>query len=286
MVLPSMSEQSFPLVCLFLVMSVGVSHGALDYLKGHEVLKTFERAQIKTFYVVYAAFACIIVGIWYLSPFALLTTFLLLAAYHFGKEDSEFAPGTQRGFQRVLYLLKGSAITMAPLTFHPQETETIFLTLNLSVTEILTVNVCSGILILSLLSNILLGWRCARSTLVLLMDFASIVILNWMLHPLVAFSLYFCFLHSIRHSLEMMSEMKGRLAQRLFRFIRQALPLTVTTAVFFVIALYALLSNFSLSESTNKVIFLGLAALTFPHVLLEYLFEARVVHRESEGTVI
>ena len=57
------------------------------------------------------------------------------------------------------------------------------------------------------------------------------------------------------------------------------------TAIAFVTVLYALLNNFTLSDSTNKVIFLGLAALTFPHVLLEYLFEARVVHRESKGSV-
>ena len=83
--------------------------------------------------------------------------------------------------------------------------------------------------------------------------------------------------------MELMGSMHGRASERLITFIRKTLPLTCVTGVIFALALYGLLINFSLDDSTNKVIFLGLAALTFPHVILEYLFESRVVSSSDLG---
>ena len=53
----------------------------------------------------------------------------------------------------------------------------------------------------------------------------------------------------------------------------KAIPLTFVTAVIFLFAIY-FLNNFNkLDEAIYKVIFIGLASLTFPHILLEYLLE-------------
>jgi hypothetical protein len=56
-------------------------------------------------------------------------------------------------------------------------------------------------------------------------------------------------------------------------FIKKAVPLTLLTAVFYVISLYFLANYYQLSDAILKVIFIGLASLTFPHILLEYLLE-------------
>ena len=40
----------------------------------------------------------------------------------------------------------------------------------------------------------------------LLMDFLSILILNYFLNPIIAFTIYFCFLHSIRHSISLIKD--------------------------------------------------------------------------------
>tara|TARA_B100001559_G_C15945570_1_gene369648 strand:+ start:128 stop:412 length:285 start_codon:yes stop_codon:yes gene_type:complete len=58
-------------------------------------------------------------------------------------------------------------------------------------------------------------------------------------------------------------------------FVKKALPLTIITALAYLFSLY-ILSNYSeLNESIYKVIFIGLASLTFPHILLEYLIEKK-----------
>ena len=41
-----------------------------------------------------------------------------------------------------------------------------------------------------------------------IMDFSSILIINYFLNPLLAFTIYFCFLHSIRHSLTLVFELE------------------------------------------------------------------------------
>ena len=57
------------------------------------------------------------------------------------------------------------------------------------------------------------------------------------------------------------------------KFITKAIPLTFVTAVIFLFAIYFLNNIYKLDEAIYKVIFIGLASLTFPHILLEYLLE-------------
>ena len=56
-------------------------------------------------------------------------------------------------------------------------------------------------------------------------------------------------------------------------FIKKALPLTILTAFLCLLSLYLLNNVYDLSDSILKIIFIGLASLTFPHILLEYLLE-------------
>ena len=51
------------------------------------------------------------------------------------------------------------------------------------------------------------------------------------------------------------------------------MPLTILTAILFVISLIILKNYYVLDSAISKIIFIGLASLTFPHILLEYLLE-------------
>ena len=105
------------------------------------------------------------------------------------------------------------------------------------------------------------------------MVFFSIIILNIFLNPLLAFTIYFCFLQSFRHSIKLIFELNKNLKKGIFLFIKKALPLTIMTGIIFLVVLNFLNYEFKLDESVNMVIFIGLASLTFPHILLEYLIE-------------
>jgi hypothetical protein len=56
-------------------------------------------------------------------------------------------------------------------------------------------------------------------------------------------------------------------------FVKKALPLTILTVVFSLISLHLLSNSYNLDSAILKLIFIGLASLTFPHILLEYFLE-------------
>ena len=105
------------------------------------------------------------------------------------------------------------------------------------------------------------------------MDYLSILILNFFINPILAFTIYFCFLHSIRHSLSLISELDNNFNKGLNKFIKKAIPLTVLTAIIYLLSLFYLNKYYPADQAIYKVIFIGLASLTFPHILLEYLIE-------------
>jgi len=130
-------------------------------------------------------------------------------------------------------------------------------------------------IILSTLSNILLfSKHFELKKFTIFLDFFSIIIINYYFSPLTAFTIYFCFLHSIRHIISLMSELDNNDLKNGFKiFTKKALPLTILTAIFCLIGLYFLSNTYNFNSSILKIIFIGLASLTFPHILLEYLIE-------------
>ena len=109
---------------------------------------------------------------------------------------------------------------------------------------------------------------------VLFLDMLSIIILNYVFSPIIAFTVYFCFLHSIRHIISLSIELdKNDFSNGVKIFIKKALPLTVVTAILYLVASILLSKSYGLNDVIVKVIFIGLASLTFPHILLEYLLE-------------
>ncbi len=266
----------FLFVCLLLVASIGISHGALDNMKGAKLLKIFNLKSMLTFYVGYSAVSIIVICAWLLSSTFLLFLFLLVASYHFGKEDSEFLFHSKKFFLDILFFLKGSVVISAPLLFHYTDTINIFNTIGMNtdlfifsdyyfIISVFFISIISSIAIVLVAKN--------PYASILIIDLCAILILNYFCHPLFAFTLYFCFLHSVRHSITLMQDLDKDLSKSIKMFIRKSLPLTIVTAFIFVVAFIFLMSEYDINSSINKVIFIGLAALTFPHIILEYILE-------------
>ena len=79
---------------------------------------------------------------------------------------------------------------------------------------------------------------------------------------------------SVRHSLSLIYEIDSNdFKVGFYKFIRKSLPLTLITLLLFIISLYFLANYYAFDDAVLKVIFIGLASLTFPHILLEYLIE-------------
>ena len=85
-----LKNNSLVMLCLFLILTIGISHGSLDNIKGKKLLKFFNIKSMSTFYIGYSLISLLIILIWIILPKILLSIFLIVAAYHFGKEDTEF----------------------------------------------------------------------------------------------------------------------------------------------------------------------------------------------------
>ena len=260
---------------LFLILTIGISHGSLDHIKGYELLKKYQIRNKIIFYLSYLLIGIFIIFMWFILPSFTLIVFLLVATYHFGKEDS-LGENSQSFFK---FLIFGLPIILAPLSFHFDETLNIFKVLyieNENLINILYFFQEKKVFIILLAISLIIG--CYFSDYEHATSFISekvaIVLLNITCHPLIAFTIYFCFLHSIRHSISLISELdQNNLKNGLKLFIKKALPLTILTATFCLIGLYILNNSYNFDNSVVKVIFIGLASLTFPHILLEYLIE-------------
>ena len=278
-----------PLFCLFLILIIGVSHGSLDHVKGGKLLKIFKIENITLFYLSYILLAVMVVTLWVLIPSILLIIFLLVASYHFGKEDTQFLHNYNSHFMGILYFLKGSLVILAPLYFHFDETIAIFKLLlidnenfysSLSFIENNRL-IDLGITLSSISSIILFIKKFNLRNFSIFFDYFSILILNYYLSPLIAFTSYFCFLHSVRHSITLIYELdNNNIKNGLLSFIQKAMPLTILTAIICLVGIYLLNFKYDFDNSIIKVIFIGLASLTFPHILLEYLLDKN----EKQGT--
>ena len=168
-------------------------------------------------------------------------------------------------------------VILAPLLFHFDDTINIFKILylkeNLLIHNLIYLfenNYISYFLTISVLSNFFIYKINLVSIVAIFVDIIIILFINILYSPVVAFTIYFCFLHSIRHIISLILEMKINFN----KFVKKAAPLTLITALIFVICAWVItLNNYSLDGAILKVIFIGLASLTFPHILLEYLLE-------------
>ena len=274
-----LNELIISFVCLFFILSVGISHGAIDNYKANKVLKIYKINNKIIFYLIYTLISLLVIILWFFFASLTLLVFLLLASYHFGREDTSFLNIGNSNFDQLFYLIKGSLIIFAPLFFHIDETLKIFEVLLIN-DEVLffikdqhwIVNICLALGILGYLYFIFK--KKFKDFEILLLDIFSILVLNFIFSPLIAFTIYFCFLHSIRHIISISYELDpGSFLDGVKAFIKKALPLTIITAVLYLLAIVFLSNSYGLNDSIIKVIFIGLASLTFPHILLEYLIE-------------
>ena len=268
-----------PFICLFLILSIGISHGAMDNFKSNKLLIIYKINNRSIFFVLYILISSFVILLWILYSSLTLLFFLLVASYHFGREDTSFLHRGNSYIDQILYLIKGSLIVFSPLFFHFDETLKIFETLLLS-KKVLTFFEDEHWIINIFLSLSILGYfyfvykNKFKDYEILFLDLFSILILNYVFTPLIAFTIYFCFLHSIRHIISISYELDPtNFFKGIKSFIRKALPLTIITAVLYFLAIVFLSNSYGLNDVIIKVIFIGLASLTFPHILLEYLIE-------------
>ena len=67
------------ILCLFLILTIGISHGALDHLKGYKLLNKYKISNNIIFYIGYLLIGFAFIFLWLIVPAFILLLFLIVA---------------------------------------------------------------------------------------------------------------------------------------------------------------------------------------------------------------
>ena len=98
-----------------------------------------------------------------------------------------------------------------------------------------------------------------------------ILIVISLFDPLTGFALYFCFVHTFKHIKAILADTSKHISNKKFIFISTTV-FTILTWLGGCLAIIFMSNNISFDESLIKTIFIGLAALTLPHMTLVDFF--------------
>jgi len=246
----------------------GLPHGAADaWIAAREGLAG-NSLRTAAFLAGYTAAAMLVVGAWLVVPVLSLTLFLSISVWHFG-DDS------RQGLHPLARISTGLIILGAPAVFHAAAVSDAYRVLagdqTAAIVAVQGVLFWLACLVLPLTlaltpAKVPLVERASRGRIKHLVEMIVLTALAALLSPLLYFAVYFCGIHSPRHL--------GRV-MRLFpergglKFWGTVLALTLVSILVGAAAWAWLTTSGQRPEAAGlKVLFIGLAALTLPHMLL------------------
>ena len=252
------------LVALAAVVIIGLPHGALDGAIAIHLGMSRNLLSLTRFLVLYIAAAAAVVGAWMMAPVACLLVFLVISMLHFGMGDVRAG----NGWQGMLEALAHGGLVVAGISqMHRDEVDVIFGYLVDGNTllvwqglEIISIFVAVALLFCVVQGVINPRWRGGLAELVIMGAIFAFT------SPLVGFAIYFCLVHTPRHVRSILSSVSSGVSRRLM--VSQAVLFTVASWVAGGLAFWLLLGAETAEAALMRVVFIGLAALTVPHMIL------------------
>tara|TARA_B100000212_G_scaffold335594_1_gene307759 strand:- start:2289 stop:3206 length:918 start_codon:yes stop_codon:yes gene_type:complete len=262
-------------LCFIFIITIGASHGAFDKSKGKKILNHFKIENTFVFYFLYISTIFTIILSWVYVPQILTFLFLLISVYHFGGEDLEYYLSYKSNF--VENILRGIIVLLTPLLIKTELTLYLFDLVGLSFPLYSFEFIQSYYYLLTsllLFSILYFTYKINFVNMKLLFIAESSMIFMSFIYfsPFVAFTLYFCFLHSPRHYYNSIKELKKNLDfSSINQINKDIISLTIATISMFIVSFIFLYYRYPLNESIYIASIIGLASLTFPHIIVELI---------------
>ena len=240
-----------------LILLLGVPHGALDAVFVRQLTSIRSAAGWSLFTLAYLAAAAAVVVVWWFSPGIFLATFLLISALHFSGDPEGRTPA----LFRVLY---GGAIIFCPLTLHAVEVAELFAALAGESAGKSTVAALQWAAWPWLAAIVIAAIAGARQNLARSIELVSVTALLTLTPPLIGFTIFFCAMHSARHVLRTRDYSTAGTFRHLLRIAAWPMLATVAGAA----VAWWLSDGKPLEMRLAQLLFVGLAALTVPHMIV------------------
>lgn len=239
-----------------LIVLLGVPHGALDPLFAHMLPQLNSRAAWLGFVALYLLLAALVVVVWWHFPLVFLIAFLAVSVLHFSGDLMAGATFSER-------LVYGGSVIVLPAFWHSAELTRLFaqlVGLSAAVPVVTTLQLLAWPWLLWMMLVVV---RSSRRDGRFALEILALGLLALTATPLLGFAIYFCAMHSPRHILR--TWQYAGVAPR-----RMALVALLPLLAVLVLGLlgWYFLPPASADERTLKLLFVGLAALTLPHMVL------------------
>ena len=269
---PQWVQQAEYLLALLLILVIGLPHGATDHLLFRQLAREKGKpVSMVRFYIVYVGLVLAYGVLWALLPLPALILFLLVSVYHFGQSNWNYlAPRAW-----VMHLSWGAFVLFVPVVWHFDESREILKTmLRQELPEIsqgIRTAVVAGLFLLNQGLIIQKTARKALGTWGGILESVNLWILLGMflaLPLLLGFSIYFAGWHALSSSLDQIAFFRrDRIGFGVRQYIRAAAPYTLMALVGLGL-LYVAWSNMAPGVLEPGLLFMFIAAVTLPHILL------------------
>ena len=258
-----MSVDVLNLIGLLAVVFIGLPHGAMDGALAIHLGWMNRPIKAATFLLAYVGLAALVVGMWLIVPTVGFLVFLAISLFHFGRGD--IVPRAKE-HQLAEVLMRGGLVLAGISILHRSEVDSIFEVLVGSDTELVWLFLQAvGVLTLVLIPYVILS-KSQQERTAASVEVIGLLALFAIAPPLLGFAIYFCGVHSVRHFRHMGTMLKSTLQQ--IQVTRTTVIFSLMTWAVGLLVLANQSASIGLEPALLQVIFIGLAALTVPHMIL------------------
>ncbi len=252
---PDESINNLMILSIFIFV-LGVPHGAIDPLFAQKLLQITNWRSWFKFILIYLLWALGMVVLWVTSPVLFMFTFLVLSILHFSRDLNSTTPFVTKA-------LYGGAVIVLPTIFHLQRMTDLFS---------MILDPQSGYLVGSVIARVSIPWaallviaicfECQRNRAQAI-EISALTLMAILAQPLIAFTVFFCLMHSLRHIIRSKDFVGVKWSKM---GATAAWPMALSAVA--VLLCWTLLPNRGDYSKVLQLVFVGLAALTVPHMIL------------------
>jgi Brp/Blh family beta-carotene 15,15'-monooxygenase len=247
-----------------LVALLGLPHGALDHRVASALWPLITRRDHAVFIAGYIGLALAVVVLWIIAPGIALGAFLIYSALHFSDDWR-----ADVGLWQSLPL--GISVIALPALVFQSDVAVLFGFLIAEPTATLFAALLHKMAIAAIIASVLCLVVNLRAAPWVAVEYALLVATALLTPPLIYFVIYFCLLHSPRHFLLT----AGLLGLTPLQGLRAAWPILMATlAITALGAIVLAVFTPAFEPATVQIVFIGLAAVTVPHMLLTAVFRS------------
>jgi len=263
------------IVCGCLIGLVGLPHGAID----HILYSSLALKNMYIFYFIYLSLMVSYVVLWYMFPVVAMVIFLIISAYHFG--ESQLSNIKQNKIAAMLhYFIWGMHLLSTYITYQYDVLLTLlgenqmkqFVGLLGTKEDQSILLYVSGIVLLGFFVQLFLRSKMSLQQIMQEVYVLFLIHISFYLFgPLVGFTLYFVFLHSMKVIQDEYHYLKDKMSKlSIQKFVKLFIPFSILSLIGLV--LIGLLNYCVIDLPIIYLAIILTSVITLPHTFVMHLF--------------